>query len=67
MKLRFSLSTSSIKVSAMIEITDLRYSDDPATLDLLFDSLRAEYLERIEILQSKASEQSLQLIFKGLH
>ena len=58
MKLRFSLSTSSIKVSAMIEITDLRYSDDPATLDLLFDGLRAEYLERIEIHQTKTREQS---------
>ena len=62
MKLRFSLSTttSSIKVSATVEIKDLRYSDDPATLDLLFDGLRAEYLERIELLQSKTDKQSRQ-------
>ncbi len=60
MKLRFLISTSTtaIKVSATVEITDLRYFDDPATLDLLFDGLRAEYLERIEIHQTKTREQS---------
>ena len=58
MNLTFSIAafTSLIQITADVSLTDLRYADDPATLDLLFDHLRTEFLDNLEKLQSKVGE-----------
>ena len=50
--------TSLIKITAVVNLTDLKYADDPATLDLLFDRLRIEFLKKLKKLQSQVEEES---------